>query len=68
MWGIHLGDGRYRHSSGREHGRNGIGVDSLHPQPMTTRSLATTGQNCAGQAAWCVATTDHHLLLKLAAR
>ena len=29
--GIHLGDGRYRHSSGREHGRNGIGVDSIHP-------------------------------------
>ena len=29
--GIHLGEGFYRHSSGREHGRNGIGVDSLHP-------------------------------------
>ena len=27
--GIHLGDGRYMHSSGREHGRNGIGIDSL---------------------------------------
>ena len=30
--GIHLGDGRYRHSSGKAHGRNGIGIDSLHPQ------------------------------------
>lgn len=28
--GLYLGNGRYRHSSGREHGRNGIGVDSLH--------------------------------------
>ena len=28
--GLYLGDGRYRHSSGREHGRDGIGVDSLH--------------------------------------
>ena len=29
--GLHLGGGLYRHSSGREYGRNGIGVDSLHP-------------------------------------
>ena len=28
--GLHLGKGRYRHSSGRAHGRNGIGVDGLH--------------------------------------
>ena len=28
--GIHLGEGRYRHSSGQNHGRNGIGIDSLH--------------------------------------
>ena len=28
--GLHLGDGRYRHSSGHDHGRNGIGIDSLH--------------------------------------
>ena len=28
--GIHLGGGRYRHSSGQQYGRNGIGVDSLH--------------------------------------
>ena len=28
--GLHLGDGRYRHSSGQAHGRNGIGIDSLH--------------------------------------
>jgi cell wall-associated NlpC family hydrolase len=30
--GLHLGNGRYRHSSGIEHGRNGIGIDSLQPQ------------------------------------
>ncbi len=28
---IHLGQGRYLHSSGQEHGRNGIGIDSIHP-------------------------------------
>jgi cell wall-associated NlpC family hydrolase len=27
--GIHLGDGKYLHSSGKEQGRNGIGIDSL---------------------------------------
>ena len=30
--GLHLGNGRYRHSSGEEDGRNGIGIDSLQPQ------------------------------------
>lgn len=29
---IHLERGLYMHSSGREHGRNGIGIDSLHPR------------------------------------
>lgn len=29
---LHLGGGRYLHSSGREHGRNGIGIDDLHPR------------------------------------
>lgn len=29
--GIHQGRGRYWHSSGKEHGRNGIGSDSIHP-------------------------------------
>ena len=29
--GLHLGDGRYLHSSGPEHGRNGIGIDGLDP-------------------------------------
>lgn len=29
MWGLHLGRGRYLHSSGREHGRNGLGIDGL---------------------------------------
>tara|TARA_Y100000589_G_scaffold305073_1_gene318753 strand:- start:140 stop:880 length:741 start_codon:yes stop_codon:yes gene_type:complete len=32
--GIHLGEGRYMHSSGIEHGRNGIGIDSLNPQDL----------------------------------
>jgi len=29
--GLHLGGGRYLHSSGREHGRNGLGIDDIHP-------------------------------------
>lgn len=28
--GLHLGRGFYRHSSGRDHGRNGIGIDSIN--------------------------------------
>lgn len=27
--GLYLGDGQYLHSSGKDHGRNGIGIDSL---------------------------------------
>jgi cell wall-associated NlpC family hydrolase len=30
--GLCLGGGSYLHSSGREHGRNGIGIDDLHPR------------------------------------
>ena len=30
--GLHLGGGRYLHSSGQEHGRNGIGRDDLNPR------------------------------------
>jgi hypothetical protein len=30
--GIHQGKGRYWHSSGQDHGRNGIGSDSIHPR------------------------------------
>ena len=30
--GLHLGGGRYLHSSGREHGRNGLGTDDLNPR------------------------------------
>ena len=30
--GLYVGSGRYLHSSGREHGRNGIGLDGLDPQ------------------------------------
>ncbi|KEF42338.1 MAG: hydrolase [Cyanobium sp. CACIAM 14] len=29
--GLHLGGGRYLHSSGRQHGRDGIGIDDLAP-------------------------------------
>jgi hypothetical protein len=29
---LHLGGGRYLHSSGREHGRDGLGIDDLHPR------------------------------------
>ncbi len=29
---LHLGGGRYLHSSGRQHGRDGIGVDDLNPR------------------------------------
>ena len=32
--GLYLGEGRYLHSSGREHGRNGLGIDSLDPQVL----------------------------------
>lgn len=30
--GLHLGGGRYLHSSGRAHGRNGLGIDDLSPR------------------------------------
>ena len=30
--GLHIAGGRYLHSSGREHGRNGIGIDDLNPR------------------------------------
>jgi cell wall-associated NlpC family hydrolase len=30
--GLHLGNGRYLHSSGLEHGRNGMGIDDLNPR------------------------------------
>jgi hypothetical protein len=30
--GLHLGDGHYLHSSGRSHGRDGLGIDSLAPR------------------------------------
>ncbi|MFS6826340.1 C40 family peptidase [Cyanobium sp. ATX-6F1] len=29
--GLHLGGGRYLHSSGRDHGRDGLGIDGLSP-------------------------------------
>jgi cell wall-associated NlpC family hydrolase len=30
--GLYLGGGRYLHSSGQQHGRDGIGIDGLDPQ------------------------------------
>ena len=54
--GPHLGGGVYRHSSGIEHGRNGIGVDSLIPQTPTPWQV-TTETNCAVPGGWCAATT-----------
>ena len=32
--GIHLENGQYIHSSGIEHGRNGIGIDNLNPKDL----------------------------------
>ncbi|MBD2548740.1 C40 family peptidase [Microcystis elabens FACHB-917] len=29
---LHLGGGRYLHSSGRQHGRDGLGIDDLNPR------------------------------------
>jgi hypothetical protein len=37
--GLYLGAGRYLHSSGREHGRNGIGIDGLDPQLLDAVSV-----------------------------
>jgi hypothetical protein len=42
--GLHLGDGQYLHSSGQDHGRNGLGVDDLNPQntdPVATHYRLT---------------------------
>ncbi|MFI0402708.1 MAG: C40 family peptidase [Cyanobium sp.] len=42
--GLHLGGGRYLHSSGQEHGRNGLGVDDLNPangDPVATHYRLT---------------------------
>jgi len=32
--GLHLGGGRYLHSSGASHGRNGLGMDGLQPRDL----------------------------------
>jgi hypothetical protein len=37
--GLYVGAGRYLHSSGREHGRNGIGIDGLDPQLLDPVSV-----------------------------
>lgn len=42
--GLYLGHGQYIHSSGREHGRNGIGIDRLSPDeahPVSQHYLKT---------------------------
>jgi len=42
--GLHLGRGRYLHSSGQEHGRDGLGVDDLNPgngDPVATHYRLT---------------------------
>jgi hypothetical protein len=42
--GLHLGGGRYLHSSGREHGRDGLGEDDLNPgniDPVATHYRLT---------------------------
>ena len=42
--GLYLGEGRYLHSSGREHGRNGIGIDGLDPQLLDPVSVHYRGE------------------------
>ena len=42
--GLYLGAGRYLHSSGREHGRNGIGIDGLDPQLLDPVSVHYRGE------------------------
>lgn len=37
--GLHLGEGHYLHSSGRSHGRDGLGIDSLAPQAIDPVSV-----------------------------
>ena len=54
--GLYLGRGLYRHSSGTEHGRNGIGVDSLHPTNDRPVSSHYRSQ-LRGLVVWCVAMT-----------
>lgn len=42
--GLHLGGGRYLHSSGQEHGRDGLGIDDLSPSnsdPVATHYRLT---------------------------
>jgi hypothetical protein len=58
---LYLGDGEYLHSSGKEQGRNGIGIDSLtdlsHPVSQTYhRQLRRAGRvmasYCPGESTW----------------
>ena len=42
--GLYLGAGRYLHSSGRQHGRDGLGVDGLDPQLQDPVSVHYRGE------------------------
>ncbi len=47
---LYLGDGNYIHSSGKQFGRNGIGIDSINPNTKEPVSQAYLKQlKCAGR-------------------
>ena len=52
--GLHLGEGRYLHSSGSEHGRNGLGIDDLSPHNRVPVASHYRGQlRGAGRVVRC---------------
>jgi NlpC/P60 family/Bacterial dipeptidyl-peptidase Sh3 domain len=52
--GLHLGAGRYLHSSGRAHGRDGLGIDGLDPQLLDPVSAHYRGElRGAGRVVRC---------------
>ena len=52
--GLSLGGGRYLHSSGSAHGRNGIGIDALDPQLQDPVSVHYRGElRGAGRVVRC---------------
>ena len=52
--GLYLGAGRYLHSSGRQHGRDGLGVDGLDPQLQDPVSVHYRGElRGAGRVVRC---------------
>ena len=51
---LYLGQGRYLHSSGREHGRDGLGIDGLDPQLQDPVSVHYRGElRGAGRVVRC---------------